>query len=197
MLKKPNDFLLPRYIGLCGHPTCGKSLVQDILKNNYGVEPVDDGGPLRDIAIRYFGFTRDQVYTQEGKKEFVEFLGRKWQVREFLGELGNRFEDLVGDYAMPFMVCNSLPEGGSYSFGSVRKTQGHFYKQFGGVIIGINNPLAKPSQYAFDRFDESAVDYWIENDALARGLSPYEGRHDLAEKVHNVILKISADREGR
>lgn len=191
MIQKPNRFALPRYVALCGNPKAGKSLVMEIMAVNYGTQAVDDGRPLREIAKQYLGLTHDQVYTQEGKASHVEILGKHWQVREILGELGNLFEFLFGEHILPFMVTQTLEGPGPFVFGSVRKTQGRFYKQAGGIIIGIENPLAGPSPYAFDKFDESAVDYWIINDAQARGLDDIEGKLDLAAKIHNVVEAIS------
>lgn len=183
--------MLPRYIALCGHPKAGKSLVQEFLDEDYGYLPVDDGFAMRDFAMRHLGLTHDQVYTQAGKAEFVELGGKTWQVREILGQLGNRYEEMFGPDAMPMMAHQSIErrirEGEEsadrFSFGSVRRQQGGYYKRLGGLIIGIHNPQALPSPYEFDKFDESLVDVWIENDALARGLSLDAARDDLQHKV--------------
>jgi hypothetical protein len=96
--KKSNTPSLPRFIALCGHPKSGKSLVQEFLTTNFNVQAVDDGGPLRKISIDYLGLTWDQVHTQEGKAEYIEVLGERWQVREILGELGNRLEAMFFDH---------------------------------------------------------------------------------------------------
>lgn len=192
MHKKANIPALPRFIALCGHPKAGKSTVQEILHQNFNVIPVDDGGPLRKIAMEYLGCTYDQVYTQPGKLEYVDILDRSWQVRKILGELGNAFEEKFGGDVIPLMVCNSLKTPGPFSFGSVRREQGAYYKERGGVVIGIVNPLAEPSPYEFDRFDETLVDHWIANDALYCGLDPFNARKDLEEKVTRLVHKIAA-----
>lgn len=188
---KPNAPTLPLFIALCGNPTAGKTEVQRILQENYAVQPVDDGGPLRAIAMQYLGLTREQCYTQEGKQQFVEINGKSWQVRDILGELGNAFELKFGGDIIPLMVVNNLPKTGSYSFGSVRRQQGRFYKKQHGVVIGIRNPLAGPSKFEFDRFDETAVDYWIDNDALARGMDPFDARKNLEAKIHQFVIDYS------
>lgn len=179
-------FPLPRFIALCGNPKSGKSLVQEILHKTYGVKPVDDGWPLREFAINNLGLDYEQVTTQEGKKEWITILGRTWQVREILGELGNRLEAMFGAHIMPFMAVASCGKrtGQHFSFGSVRRDQGLFYKSLdSALVIGIENPLAGPSPYEFDQFDRSTVDVWINNDALARGMSPELAREDLEMKV--------------
>ena len=182
---------LPRFIALCGNPKAGKSLVQTILKEEYGVQPVDDGGALRKIGMDFLKLTHNQVYTQDGKKEFVEILGRTWQVREILGELGNKFEEMFGGDIMPLMTMNTLPPGhASYSFGSVRRDQGKFYQSLGGVVIGVRNPQTPPSQYEFDRFNESLVDLWIENDGLLRFANPLDALKNLRLKVHAAVAQI-------
>lgn len=182
---------LPRYIAICGYPKSGKSEVQNILYEQYGVIAVDDGMPLRKFAVDNLGLTWEQVTTQSGKAEYVEILGKRWQVREILGELGNRFESMFGKHVMPFMAVNTIRnQGGSFSFGSVRRDQGLFYKERGGIVIGVRNPLAQPSQYEFDAFDEKAVDFWIENDALSKVMSVDDARADLRTKIAEVIDKV-------
>lgn len=155
----------PRLIALCGYPKAGKSLVQEILAKNHLYQPVDDGGPLRNIAMQYLGLTAHQVYSQAGKAETVEILGKSWMVREILGELGNKFEAMFGEFILPFMVTRSLPKDDTlFSFGSVRKRQAAFYKAEGGLCIGIRRPGTEPSPFAFDWFDPDLVDVWIDND---------------------------------
>ncbi|MCP1540083.1 AAA family ATPase [Methylorubrum extorquens] len=156
---------IPRYIALCGNPGSGKSTVQEILRANYGVEPVDDGFALRKIAVEQFGLTWDQVMTQEGKRETVTVAGKAWIVRDLLGQLGNRIEDLLGPHGIPFLSERQVADKpGCFSFGSVRRDQGRFYQDRGGVVIGVRSPKAGPSEFEFDRFDEACVDLWIDND---------------------------------
>jgi len=178
---------LPRFIALCGHPKAGKSTVQTILAQEFGYDPVDDGLALRRIGMQHLGLTHDQVFTQAGKAEYVEILGQRWQVREILGELGKKLEDLFGPHIMPFMATRNLPADGRFSFGSVRKSQGAFFKALGGVVIEVRNPIAPPSPYAFDKFDASLVDQVIDNDAQARGLELEAGLMDLRAKVIRAV----------
>jgi hypothetical protein len=182
----------PRFIALCGHPRSGKTLTAQILHDDYGYKFVDDGFPMRDFAMRHLGLTHDQVYTQEGKAEFVEILGRRWQVREILGELGNHLEAMFGAHIMPHMSFAGLPAGGHFVFGSVRRDQARTHKSRGGIVIGVANPLAPPSPYEFDRFDETIVDHWIVNNAQARGLSFNAGVADLREKIAGVMRILDA-----
>lgn len=181
---------LPRFIGICGNPGCGKSLAQSLLAELYDYHAVDDGFALRDFAMRHLGLSRDDVYTQEGKKRVSEILNREWQHRDVLGTLGKQLEDMFGEHIMPFMAMQSLESDKRYSFGSVRKTQGSFIKARGGAIIAIRNPLAGPSQYAFDWFDPNSVDAWVENDGLARGLPADLARMDLRAKLTNALRML-------
>lgn len=177
---------LPKYIALCGLPGSGKSTVQEILRSNHGVYPVDDGWPLRDICVRYLNLSTQQVCSQEGKKEFVDILDKNWQVREILGEMGNRLEAMFGEHIIPFMVTNSLVGNGPYSFGSCRKSQGWFYKSLGGIVIEVRRPGIAPSPFAFDRFDADAVDYVIENNGSIE---------DLPAAVEDLVAMIGAHRK--
>src|SRR5262249_32968518 len=131
---------LPHLIALSGHPKSGKSLVQDYLRDEYGVVPVDDGRPMRQFAIQFLGLSEADCYTQEGKARISKILGRDWQNRKILGELGKRLEAMFGPHIMPFMATRGLDEKQCYSFGSVRRDQGAFYKAMGGIVIGIDRP---------------------------------------------------------
>jgi hypothetical protein len=191
---------LPRYIALCGNPKCGKSLVQEIMLANYSIQPVDDGFVLRDTAIRHFGATHDQVHTQEGKASLAYWpngdpIRNKetaahmiW--RQVLGELGKKLELLLGEFVMPMTACARLTGPGPFSFGSVRKTQGHYFKKHAGLVIEIDNPLALPTGNDFDVYDRSIVDHTILNDGLARGLPPAIARKDLEDKIHQLLLDV-------
>lgn len=185
--------ILPRYIALCGNPGAGKSEVQDILRQFFDVGPVDDGEPLRKFAMTYFGLTKEQVYTQEGKLQEVEVAGRLWQCRKVLGEFGNALEATFGKHIMPHMAMQVADKSGwgSNSFGSVRRDQGLAYKDRGGVVIGIVNPDAPPSGNEFDTFDTTIVDIWIVNDALSKGWGKAEARRDLEHKVWAALTELS------
>ncbi|WP_029029852.1 hypothetical protein [Salinarimonas rosea] len=181
---------LPRFIALCGNPGSGKSLVAEILQTRYGVQPVDDGWPVRDFAIRHLGMTETQVTTQDGKRETVQIAGAEWQVRKALGEAANALERTFGAHAMPWMAvlrCERSGREGPFSFASVRRDQGRFYKARGGVVVEIANPLAKPTGHEFDEYDRTCVDYTIENDALAHGCDPAIARADLEMKVDELV----------
>lgn len=179
----------PSLIALCGNPKAGKSQVQLILEKDFGYQAVDDGAVIRDFATRWLGLTHDQVHTQAGKLETFELLGRTWEVREFLGVYGNAIESMFGPWGIPYLATRGLDPAKRYSFGSVRRDQGKFYKQLGGLVIGVRNPLAGPSPYEFDRFDESLVDIWIENDAQVRlkDFLPSEQLEFLRQKVHGMM----------
>jgi hypothetical protein len=155
-----------RYIALCGNPKAGKSTVQKILQDLYDVLPVDDGLCLRDFAMRHLGLGQLDVSTQEGKSRQTKILGKSWENRKILGELGAVLENLFGEHIMPWVATRGLKGKGAYSFGSVRKTQGRFFKeQFGkeAVVVEVRRNGAGPSGNAFDAYDRSAVDMVIDN----------------------------------
>ena len=169
---------LPKYIALCGYSGAGKSEVQKILRADFDVLPVDDGWPLRDYAIRHMGATEAQVFTQEGKTQLAwingapvidHVTGSHMTWRQVLGRIGDQLEALMGTHHMAqcaMLRTELMPDSNPYkhfSFGSVRKDQAGAYKLKGGLVIGIKAPWAPWNENAFDLFDESAVDLWIEN----------------------------------
>jgi hypothetical protein len=167
--------MLPKFIGLCGYPTTGKTEVQKILTRRFGVIPIDDGLPLRRFAADNLDIEPQDPFTQEGKKKIITIIDEEMEVRQFLGELGNALEAKFGEYILPFLAVNSAPvltapAGEVFSFGSVRKYQGHFYKQQGGIIVEVRRKGVVWSGNAFDLYDRDAVDIVIQNDGTLEDL---------------------------
>ncbi|TAJ97133.1 MAG: hypothetical protein EPO41_03840 [Reyranella sp.] len=168
-----------KLIALCGAPGAGKTEVQAYLQKHYGVIPVDDGHPLRDFAVRHLGLTHSDVSTQDGKASLRAFPGgRHMFVREALGELGNRIEEVFGPDAIPEMAYNWVIRNANrgwasnecYCFGSVRRQQGRFYKSKGAVVVEIKRPGHEPVN-EFDRYDASLADFTINNDSSIEALN--------------------------
>lgn len=157
-----------KLIALCGAPGSGKTEVQEYLRTQYCVRAVDDGHPLRDFAMAHLGLSKWHVTTQEGKASTVTLPGgRVAEVRIILGELGNKFEDLLGPDAIPAMALNRVRSQGAhgvYCLGSVRRSQGHFYKKHGAKVIEIVRP-GHTCVNEFDQYDRSCVDLTILNDS--------------------------------
>jgi hypothetical protein len=165
-----------KLIALCGAPGAGKSEVQQYLRKHFNVMSVDDGSPLRDFAMRHLGLTATDVMTQDGKAALRHFPGGRYMtVREALGELGNRIEDLFGPDAIPAMaLANGLKTaraGGwnALCFGSVRRQQGRFYKSHGALVVEIKRPGHEPVN-EFDHYDASMADFTINNDSSVEAL---------------------------
>ena len=177
----------PRFVALCGNPKSGKSLAQEILQKDLNYLPIDDGHVLREFAVKYLGLSWDDVQTQEGKKRITSILGKDWENRILLGEFGNRLEEMFGEHIMPFIATRNLYPNARYSFGSVRKTQGHFFRQHGGIVIEIMNPMAPPSGNAFDQYDISAITRTVVNDGMQKYADLDRARsHFRADLLHAV-----------
>ena len=161
---------IPHIIAICGAPGSGKSQVQKNLWKGWDVIAVDDGYPLRDFAKSHLGLTLTDVFTQEGKLRTTTILDKDWQHRKLLGDLGKQLEAMFGADIMPFMATRNLSARCAYSFGSVRRSQASFYKALGGLVLGVRRAGLAPSPYDFDKFDESLVDLWIDNDGSLEDL---------------------------
>lgn len=174
---------LPRYVALSGNPTSGKTTVAEILRDKYGYTIADDGQFLREIGKAHFGLTHDQVYTQAGKLETVTINGAEMTVRDVLGRIGNGFEHEFGADVIPEISFRGIDPTKRYVFQSVRREQGFFYRKRGALCLEINNPLAGPSPYEFDRYNAASCHLTIGNHFLANGLDPVTARARLAETL--------------
>jgi hypothetical protein len=168
------SFDKPVYIALCGWPKTGKSEIQKVLEQRYGAISVDDGEPMRKFAIEHLGATVDDVYTQAGKARTVTLPGGKTMTwREFLGEFGNRIEDLLGANAIPeIAVRKHTVPGQIYAFGSVRREQGIVYKAAGGIVVEVANKFLPASPHEFDRYAKELIDFTIENHVRVEDRGP-------------------------
>lgn len=156
-------------IGLCGAPKAGKTEVATMLESHYGANVVDDGLPLRQAAMKLYGLSHSDVFTQEGKARKIEVCGREFTVRQLLGDLGNLLEGFYGDQFMPeralarIAALRAADPTQRFVFPSVRKNQGLSYRQNGGIVVEVKRPGFEPVN-DFDHYDKSLVDYTIVND---------------------------------
>lgn len=177
----------PRLIALCGNPGSGKSTAAKIICDLYGHKLVDDGLPLRQIAMTYLGLTKEQVFTQAGKSSFVTLNSAVWQVRDILGRLGNAFEAAIGGDIIPIMSHNLLDPAKSYVMGSVRREQGHYWAKQGALVLEIVSPIAGPSSFDFDRYSASAVHRTIHNSGPSLELTEKESLEAFADQIDAVL----------
>ena len=181
---------LPRFVALCGNPLSGKSTAGKLLES-MGFGLVDDGGPMRKIAIEHFGFSHDDVYTQEGKLRTTKVNGVVMTWRDVVGRLGNALEHQFGADVIPELAYNAVPEGKNAYFGSVRREQGWYHANRGALVLEIRRPGAGPSPYEFDRFNAAAAHAVINNDG---DLDQLEAR--LRAAVEVAACRAGADRRG-
>lgn len=159
-------------IALNGRPGSGKSAVQDILKKVFNVHPHDDGQIIREHCMDLFGLTWFDVSTQEGKAGHKMINGKKWQVRQILGEYGSALESVFGEETVPAhavrtakAILDAKPELRGMSFGSVRRNQGKVYREAGGVVVEIVRPGVALSGNVWDKYNKSYVTHTFVNDA--------------------------------
>lgn len=153
---------LPNIVAFCGKPGSGKSTAGELLVENLGYEQIDDGRPMREIAIKYLGLQHYQAYTQEGKLEEIEINNRLWTCREVLGEIGNAFEEKFGGDIIPLMSYCGMEPGKRYVITSCRREQGAFWASKGGMVIEIERRDCGPG-YEFDSYNEKLCHTSISN----------------------------------
>jgi hypothetical protein len=153
-------------IALNGWPQSGKSAVAEMLRDHYGAVIVDDGSILREAApILFRGVDLADCYSQEGKLKPVEINGKTYTVRQALGYLGQCLEDFFGEDYIPDQTVRriaELPDAPYYVLPSVRKGQGHFYREHGAVVAEIDRNVPA-SENPFDVWDRTAVHKTLNN----------------------------------
>jgi hypothetical protein len=185
----PPDTVRPRLVALCGYPKAGKTTLAEFLVERYGAALVDDGAVLREAAMALYGVARAEVYTQEGKARSLEVCGKSFTHRQLCGDLGNLLEGFYGEQFMPEQTLRRLQRDTRrgfvaqvpfFVFPSVRKTQGITYRKEGGIVIGVRRP-GTSAENDFDRYDESLVDHWLDNDStmgklIGQAIDLFEGK---------------------
>ena len=178
---------VPKLIALCGNVRAGKSIAAAIIHETYGHELVDDARPLRNIGMKEFDLTEEQVTTQAGKLDKVKIGDTEYEVREILGKIGDGLEDQFGQNIVAELANKRLKVGNSYVLQSVRKGQTWFWRKQGALVIEIRNPSTVSIPFPFDKYDRSAVHASIENDGLSLGMSSIEAYKLLSDRLRAVI----------
>ena len=162
--------MLPKYIGICGHPKSGKDLVGKMLTEYGHYHKIDNGGILRQAAPAIFGFDPAYGYSQEGKLRMVNSPSGPRTVRDLLGSLGNALEHTFGEEVMGWSAIKAAEraeatEGAThFVMTSCRKEEGRVYKRNGGIVIQVDRPGVGPSGHDFDLWNPDYVDHVIVND---------------------------------
>lgn len=166
---------LPPFIAVCGDPHSGKTEVQHILQQDYGVIAIDSARIIRDTAKLLYGLTESDVSTQTGKAIMTKVGDRFYTVRELIGRVGCFLEAQHGEHAVIELTLRTLSDfhrrhlecGGSLSF-SVRMRQAALLRDAGGVCLGVRSSRGIPSHLASDHYEVSLIDHWIEHDGIDR-----------------------------
>ena len=161
----------PTCIAICGYPRAGKSTLQDILEQSFGVLPFDDALVIREAAMAVYGLDLERVSTQAGKASAISVGGRSFTVRELLGQLGNFLIDAHGTQFKPQAALRRAREFARerelvapvFSFASVRLDEARSYSDAGGLVVEVRRPGCSASRPE-DDFDRSLVDLILHND---------------------------------
>lgn len=178
----------PLLIALCGAPGSGKTEIQRILNKYFGIMPIDDGYPLRLLAVSGLGVSMDDCLSQDGKAKRVALGSRNEEIRWWLGEFGKALESHFGENIIPEMALEATrrlkidSDTMGFSFGSVRRNQARVYTNAGGFVFYVERPM-KSGLYDFDK------NIYIPDDAI---LIKNDGMlDDLHTKVANAMWEVS------
>lgn len=184
----------PLLIALNGIPTSGKSEVQRILNQDFGIVSVDDGLVGRRACADLFDIPLDDLSSQEGKLKRTEIQGVSWENRKVVGEYLAALEEIFGGMTVPnWAIRQALARwdrtppaarGLGYSFGSVRRSQGQAYREAGGFVIEIIRPGVAPTGNVWDQYEQSFVTHRIMNDGTLSEL-----RDKVVEAVEQILVE--------
>lgn len=158
---------MTRLVALCGYPQAGKSQVQRILTDLYGLVAVDDARPLREAVCTLYGLTPWHVETQAGKSSLVPVGDTDVEVRTLLAELGAHLEARDPFHKPRTALARARAEhpGRPLVFGSVRQGQARFLRdQIDTLVVEVTRP-GVTARTPYDRYDRDAIDFTIANDS--------------------------------
>lgn len=179
-----------RFIALCGYPKAGKSEVQKIITQRYGLASVDDSRPLRDAAMHLYGLSEWHVSTQEGKSTLIRIGDEEVPVRKLMGDLGDYLEtrDPFHFPRLAVATCRARRDSHAFVFASVRKNQPLFFRDTGeALIIEVTRQGCAPLA-PFDEYERSCIDFTIPNEVNPD--APVASRHALERAVAEMLDPI-------
>lgn len=166
----------PLLIALVGHPTSGKTEVQNILSVQFATFPIDDFAVVRSFCGELFGFSHEEMTSQMGKAEVVKVGDVEMERRQFLGEMGSLIEKRFGSLTIPNAAIRQVVKNHryfvapAYVFGSVRRIQPRAYKAAGGLVVEITRPGVGPSGNLWDDYERKDINFTIANDGTLKEL---------------------------
>lgn len=163
-----------------GKDTVGK-IIYDMLKPNCKITHFAD--PLKDLCINYLGLSYDDVYTENGKKQFNDFW--KMTNREILQKVGtdafrNGFDK---DVWVKITELNILSKHDcNYIIPDIRfDNEAEMVIKHGGIVLNIErNNWNKNSHISEQGISKKLITVNIENNGTIENLK---------EKIFKVIEK--------
>ena len=97
----------PRFVALNGFAEVGKSTVQRMIEHHYAIVPADDGKPLREAVKALYSLDDWHVYTHEGKRSTVDLPNGPRDIRQLLGDIGLKLDELHGPEFIPWAAIRA------------------------------------------------------------------------------------------
>ncbi|MGQ4893500.1 MAG: hypothetical protein ACP6IQ_02620 [Candidatus Njordarchaeia archaeon] len=189
-------------VGIAGLAGSGKDTLAKMLKEGletaygYKVEIIPFAKRLKEMCIQYFGLTEHQVYTQEGKQEYLEDYDMT--VREFLQKLGtDALRNQVHEDIHIKMFDKHLEDVNAniVIIPDVRfRNEYEYVKQYGMVIYIKYGPGKKKKRRGRprNRVHESENLWWIQGEDIDWVVDNSGSLSDLEMQHYNIIRSIDS-----
>jgi len=150
----------PVWIGVVGAAKAGKTTFANVMSDIYNTKEPYLAAPIKTIAQKYYGMSREDCYTHEGKSKmhpYIEFDdGTQMTNRQVLEQIGDKLQEID-----PLVLLRSAGSRSTETpmretldaviFPDLRtKTQENFIKDKGGIVVYVQRDEAEQKTEAFE-----------------------------------------------
>lgn len=169
----------PKYIGIVGAAGAGKDTVADILVRFLDYHKQYLADPIKQVAMKYYECSWNDVYTQEGKAKehpYMTFLdGTPMTNRNLLEQIGDKMQELDTMVLMRYIKHEARDQDLERIVVPDLRTepQAQYFRDKGGIIVYVQRDDVEKDigdHHTASFFRDTDHDIKIENDAMKRDL---------------------------